>query len=141
MTAERLQLETSQLEKYFKKRYMFENLGTQNEYVDVGVKTQSGKIYRLNILLNSDYPNSLPEVYVTYPLPLIQYNGEKLPSLSVAFHTLKNDGDKVQICHFHEENWNPKQSLFKIAMKARIWLEAYEGHLRTGKPIDDFLNH
>jgi len=24
-------------------------------------------------------------------------------------------------------------------LKARIWLEAYEGHLATGNPIDNYL--
>lgn len=141
MTSQRLQMETAILERYFSKKYKFENLNSSNAFLDIGVKTQSGKVYRLEIKLNQDYPNSLPEVYLVYPLPLLKNNGEKLPSFSVAFHTLENDGDKVQICHFKPDNWNPNQSLYKISLKVRIWLEAYEGHLRTGKPIDDFLTH
>jgi hypothetical protein len=32
-------------------------------------------------------------------------------------------------------------SLYKILMKARLWLEAYEQHLRRGEPIDKYLSH
>lgn len=140
MTPQRLQYETAILERYFPKRYKFENLNLGNELLDVGVKTQSGKVYRLNIKLQADYPNSLPEVYVVYPLPLRKYNGSEIEGASHNMHTLSNDGGKIQLCHFKRENWNPNQSLYKIVLKARIWLEAYEGHLRTGKPIDDYLN-
>lgn len=139
MTPQRLQMETSILERFFARKYKFENLYLPGELLDVGVKTQSGKVYRLNIRLNPDYPNSLPEVYVVFPLPLRKHDGSVMEGASHDLHTLGNDGQKVQICHYKRENWNPNQSLYKIALKARIWLEAYEGHLRTGKPIDDYL--
>lgn len=140
MTPQRLQFETSILERYFSKKYKFENLFLPNELLDVGIKTQSGKVYRVNIRLESDYPNSLPEVYLVYPLPLRKFDGSEINGASHFMHTLSNDGNKIQICHFKRENWNPNQSLFKILIKVRIWLEAYEGHLRTGKNIDDYLN-
>lgn len=140
MTPQRLQFETSILERYFPRKYKFENLYLANELLDVGVKTQSGKVYRLNIRLKPDYPNSLPEVYVVFPLPLRRHNGTEIDGASHELHTLSNDDEKIQICHFKRENWNPNQSLYKIILKGRIWLEAYEGHLRTGKPIDDYLN-
>lgn len=139
MTSQRLQMETLILEKYFPKKFRFENLGLSNELLDVGVKTQSGNIYRLNIKLDNDYPNSLPKVYVIYPLPLLNHNGSVIGGASHSLHTLGNDGENIQICHYKSENWNPNQSLYKIVLKARIWLEAYEGHLRTGKAIDDYL--
>ena len=139
MVHQRLQDETLILDKYFPRKYRFENLNSSNEFLDVGIKTQSGKVYRINIKLEPDYPSSLPRVYVVYPLPLLKYGGSILNGLSHAMHTLYNDGDKIQICHYKNENWNPNQSLYKIMLKARIWLEAYEGHLRTGKSIDDYL--
>lgn len=140
MTPQRLQFETTILERYFPRKFKFENLNLSNEILDVGIKTQSGKIYRLNIKLKTDYPNSLPEVYVIFPLPLRKFDGSRIQGASHEMHTLSNDGDKIQICHFKPENWNPNQSLYKIILKVRIWLEAYEGHLRTGNPIDDYLN-
>ena len=30
---------------------------------------------------------------------------------------------------------------FKVAMKGRLWLEAYELHKATGKDIDHYLPH
>ena len=107
MTSERLQMETSILDRYFPRKYQFENLNTSNAYLDLGVKVQSGKVYRLNIKINSDYPNSLPEIYIVYPIPLLKNNGEKIEGYSHNFHTLNNDGDKVQICHYKKEKWNP----------------------------------
>ncbi len=139
MTPQRLQQEIAILEKYFPRKYKFENLYLDNELLDVGVKTQSGKVYRLNIKLKPDYPNSMPSVYVVFPLPLLKYDGSNISSASHDMHTLSNDGQNVQICHFKPENWNPNQSLYKVILKARIWLEAYEGHLATGNPIDNYL--
>lgn len=141
MTSKRLIEETTELEKNFPRKYRFENLNLQGEFLDIGVKTQSGKVYRLNIHLEADYPSSLPRVFIVYPLPLRAYDGSIIGGSSHLMHTLSNEGDKVQICHFVRERWNYKQSLYKIVMKARIWLEAYEGHLRTGKAIDDYLNN
>ena len=129
MTPQRLQQEIAILEKYFPRKYKFENLYLDNELLDVGVKTQSGKVYRLNIKLKPDYPNSMPSVYVVYPLPLHKYDGSVISGASHDMHTLSNDGS----------NWNPNQSLYKVILKARIWLEAYEGHLATGNPIDNYL--
>jgi ubiquitin-protein ligase len=139
MTPQRLQHEIAILEKYFPRRYKFENLWLENELLDVGIRTQSGKVYRLNIKLNPDYPNSMPSVYVVYPLPLLKHDGSVISGASHDMHTLSNDGQNVQICHFKQENWNPNQSLYKVILKARIWLEAYEGHLATGNPIDYYL--
>jgi hypothetical protein len=139
MLPQRLQHEISILDRYFPRRYKFESLYLPGELLDVGVKTQSGKVYRLNIRLKQDYPNSLPEVYVVHPTPLRKFDGSRIDGASHEMHTLGNDGEKVQICHFKRENWNPNQSLYKIILKGRIWLESYEGHLRTGKAIDDYL--
>jgi hypothetical protein len=139
MTPQRLQLEIAILEKYFPRKYKFENLYLENELLDLGLKTQSGKVYRLNIKLKTDYPNSMPSVFVTFPLPLLKKDGSSLTGASHEMHTLSNDGSNVQICHFKPENWNPNQSLYKVILKARIWLEAYEGHLATGNPIDNYL--
>lgn len=141
MTPQRLQHEIAILERYFPRRYRFENLYLENELLDVGIKTQSGKVYRLNIKLKPDYPNSMPSVFVIFPLPLLKNDGSIISGASHDMHTLSNDGSNIQICHFKPENWNPKQSLYKAILKARIWLEAYEGHLATGNPIDNYLTN
>jgi hypothetical protein len=138
MIAQRLQHETTILETFFARKYQFVNLNSPLELLDVGVKTQSGKVYRINIHLKSDYPNSLPEVFVVSPI-LRMKDGSIIDSYNHDMHTLHIGSDGIQICHFKSEKWNPQESLYKIILKARIWLEAYEGHLRTGKPINDYL--
>lgn len=139
MTPQRLQQEIAILEKYFPRKYKFENLSLNNELLDVGVRTQSGKVYRLNIILPPDYPNSLPSVYIVYPLPLLRHDGSPISGPSHEMHTLSNDGSKIQLCHYKTQNWNPKHTLYRVILKARIWLEAYEGHLATGNLIDNYL--
>jgi ubiquitin-protein ligase len=139
MTPQRLQQEIAILEKYFPRKYKFKNLYSENELLDVGIKTQSGKVYRLNVKLEPDYPSSIPSVYVVFPLPLHKNDGSIISEASHDMHTLSNDGANIQICHFKTGNWNPNQSLYKVILKARIWLEAYEGHLATGNPIDNYL--
>jgi hypothetical protein len=139
MTPQRLQQEIAILEKYFPRKYKFENLYLDNELLDVGVKTQSGNIYRLNIKLKQDYPSSMPQVFVVYPTPLKNFNGEDIGAYSHSFHTLEKRGNDIEICHYKPNIWNPNFSLFRIIMKARIWLECYDQHKATGRPIDDFL--
>lgn len=139
MTPQRLQLEVAILERYFPKRYKLENLGQSNEFLDVGVKTQKGNIYRLKIALSSDYPASLPKVYISYPENLRDYHGNSLLKVSASMHTLTPDNNMPQICHLKGDNWNPNRSLFQIVMKARLWLEAFDMHLESGRVLDDFL--
>ena len=46
-----------------------------------------------------------------------------------------------QICHYRDDVWTPNVTLYKVVMKGRFWLEAYEAHMRTGKAIDTYLPH
>jgi hypothetical protein len=138
MQEARFKMETKILERYFPKKFNFENRNSENEFLDVGVKSQSGKIYRLKITLD-DFPNAMPRVYITYPLPLLNKKGEKLGGPSHPMHTLDNDGNNIQICHYKSENWDASVTLYKVILKARIWIEAYECHLNTGKNVDDYL--
>jgi len=139
MTPQRLQQESAILEHYFPNRCRFKNLNSVNEFLDVDMQTQSGNVYRLNIKIQPDYPSSIPGLYIVAPLPLKKYDGSIIEDCSHEMHTLSVDCEMIQISH-STEHWNPNQTLYKIVMKARIWLEAYEGHLRTGKPINDYLN-
>jgi ubiquitin-protein ligase len=140
MTAERFNSEKIVLEKYFPRNVNFVNIHSSTGYVEVGLKTQSGNIYKLKIEVNMDYPNSKPEVYVSYPGTLTDYYGNKMLSASQAMHTLFAKSDMTQICHTWDKNWTPKLTLYKVVMKARLWLEAYEGHKKTGNSIEYYLN-
>ncbi len=56
-------------------------------------------------------------------------------------HTLGVRDGSTLICHFKPSRWVPSNILYLVALKGRIWLEAYEGHLRTGNRLDNFLPH
>ena len=146
MDNNRYSVEYRTLQKYFPRKFVFMNRNTSSEYVDVGIQTNSKKTYRLKIITGNSFPNSHPRVYVTYPshYSLVDYEGNHLKSrgASSRMHTLSpNEDNNVQICHYDSSNWRPTVTLYKVIIKCRLWLEAYEGHLRTGEPIDYFLSH
>jgi hypothetical protein len=91
-----------------------------------------------------DFPNKAPEVYIVSPKGLKGYDGRLLSEYgrSASMHLLDPDGHgHPQICHYNGQFWLPKVSVYKILLKTRFWLEAYEQHLRHGKPIDAYLPH
>lgn len=138
MTNHRLQVETQLLEMYFPKKYRITQSGNET-IVDVGVKTQNGSVYQLSIELESDYPSSLPRVYIVYPQNIRDYSGNTILSASKSMHTMSGKDGAPQICHIWPANWNPERSLMQVVMKARVWLEAFESHKTTGKPLDIYL--
>ena len=90
------------------------------------------------------FPNEPPEMYVVEPAPLRDYQGEKLSNRgsSMEMHLLAPDAyGHPQICHHNDCGWTPNITLYKVVMKGRIWLEAYELHRARGKPIDRYLPH
>ena len=108
--------------------------------VEVALKTNNGNQYRVRVYLkteeqtDSDFPNSLPDMVVTVsPKPLPNWE------VSATNHTLGKRDGFLKICHYHKSKWTDRSSLYEVIMKGRVWLEAYEGHLRTGKPMDYFL--
>lgn len=137
----RLRMEHQIMQMNFPKRFVFV-MNTPMPYVDLGLRSNSDKTYRLRIMIPNDYPNSLPKVYMTFPKPLRDYDGRDLKEKDYShdMHLLgPDDNGNIQLCHYKDENWHANVTLYKIALKARIWIEAYEGHLRTGRPIDAFV--
>jgi hypothetical protein len=60
--------------------------------------------------------------------------------LSHAMHTLEPGPENVvQICHWRDDRWHAAITLDKVLLKGLIWIEAYEQHLATAKPISDFV--
>ena len=49
--------------------------------------------------------------------------------------------DNIQLCHYSDAVWHSNVTLYKVALKCLVWLNAYDGHLRTGEPLDYFLKH
>jgi hypothetical protein len=143
MNQQRLQAEKLALDFGFPKRYVIQDLNTGHAYIDLGLRTNANRTYRLKILLG-DFPYSKPEVYVVYPKNLRDYNGYLLSDIGVSaeMHLLQPDeDDNIQLCHYSDKVWHSNVTLYKVALKCLVWLNAYDGHLRTGEPLDYYLKH
>jgi hypothetical protein len=56
-------------------------------------------------------------------------------------HTLEpSSSGKVQICHWRQSSWHSGITLNKVMIKVMLWFEAFEQHLLSGKPIDNFVS-
>lgn len=131
------------LQQYFP-RFRIQNIDDPATCGVVGKhRTNSGRDYALWIPLGG-FPNQAPCMYLVYPTDLKDASGGALADHgpSHAFHLLrKNQHGHPQICHYNGQFWHPNVTLYKIVMKGRIWLEAYEQHLATGHRIDRFLRN
>jgi ubiquitin-protein ligase len=144
MDPARLKIERHVMQTYFPHRHAFVNMEDPSQaYLDVGLKTSSGRTYRLRVNIPPDFPNSVPAVYVTYPEPDTLCDAAAKPlyqaSPSHSMHLLQPDGKFVRLCHYKQENWFPGVTLYKVVLKCLIWLEAYQSHLQDGKPLDYYL--
>ena len=139
MTTERLNLEKSVLQREMPLvQCVFKDMNTRSPYVLMPVKTKNGKVYTIRIDLDG-FPNSLPHAFVTKMLRT--KTGELMDSASASMHTLPTEHGYTRICHYGFESWSPMVSLFKVYIKCAFWLNMYELHLRTGNPMDYYLNH
>jgi hypothetical protein len=137
----RLAIEKQVLQKYFSEFNWINPTDSSNTRVEGQIKTNVGNTYKLRVYIPSDFPNSRPDMVVISPSPLKGYRGQDMKELgmSSAMHTLAPRDGYLSICHYRE--WLPNVTLYKVVLKGRLWLEALEGHKRTGKPIDTFLSH
>lgn len=118
--------------------YQFLDMDTAKPYVMMAARTNGGKLYTLRIEL-SEFPTCIPRVYVNKML--YTKSGEPMNSPSGAMHTLTAANNRTCICHYGSNSWNMYVSIYKIYVKCRLWLEMYELHLQTGKPLDYYLKH
>lgn len=130
----RLKIERDLLEKYFPGRVKW-----SSKEVEIKQETNNNKNYTLRATLSEDFPNSCPTLTIVSPKNLRQKNGEPLPENNSSFHTLRAENGCISICHFYPLKWSPVDTLYEVFMKGRLWLEAYEGHLQSGQPINNFL--
>lgn len=137
----RIEIEHALLWQYFGTTFWFAN--EDGLCAEIGLRTNSGQQYAVRFVLPDGYPDALPEALVTHPKPLIDHDGRCLADFgpSSSMHILEGHDGFTSICHYHPARWAADMTLYKVAMKARIWLEAYEIHLRTGDPIDTYLAH
>ena len=85
------------------------------------------------------FPDNYPRVFVVAPR-LLTFSGAPLSPMRHDMHTNEPDPHgNPQICHSGATAWSPATSLTAVVLKCRIWLEAYEAHLRTGRTIAELL--
>jgi len=105
--------------------------------IEGAILTSAGQSYEVRVLVPAAFPYTHPQVFVVSP---IQGRGASLTGVSHAMHTLTPDLENhPQICLYNDRNWNPALTLHHVLIKAAVWLEAFEQHRRTGRPINDFL--
>lgn len=136
----RLAAEEKLMKKYMRDFHFYNRTG--NTYIKGEVQTSGRRNkYTLKLTLPSDFPYDEPYLYVASPNILWQYGHQETVNsegTSHAFHTTDNGSDNcIKICHTHY--WDPSITCVKIILKGILWLEAYEGHLRTGKDLAEFL--
>ena len=118
--------------------YRFMDMGTSKPWLAIAARTNKGNNYTLRIELDK-FPNEIPKVFVTKMLTT--RGGDPMSGVSASMHTLSSENGRTRICHYGSQAWNPRVTLFKIYAKCRLWLEAYEGHLATGRDLDHWLKH
>lgn len=139
MTTDRFNLEKRVLQRYLPDNtYVFKDISTSHPYILLAAKTNRGHVYTLRIDLDG-FPNSLPHAFVTKMLKT--KTGQVMDSASASMHTLTSEHGYTRICHYSSAAWAPNVSILKVYIKCRLWLEMYELHLETGKPMDYYLNH
>lgn len=141
MDPARLNIERTILERSFPGASAFHDLGKPGARLEVTLPTSSGARYGLSVGLAADYPASVPQVFIVRPLVLRDFLGQDLLAISPShtMHLLKPRERHIQLCHYKAQNWHPNVTLYKVVLKCLLWLEAYENHLQSGRPITDYL--
>lgn len=118
--------------------WKFVDLNGERPVLAAAVKTKVGNLYTIQIEL-ARFPQDVPKVFVTQMLHTA--DGTAMKSSSSSMHTLGSEHGWTRICHYGSGSWTPAVSLYKIYVKCALWLNCYEEHLRTGRPMDYYLTH
>ncbi len=140
--SERLRLEMEILERYFPDFSLRDSIIPGRAYVEGVMISNAENEYIVRLHVPADLPNSVPLVEIMSPVLKDRF-GHPLVELGTSYpmHLLKPENGVVRICHYSASRWNPNITFAKVLLKVRAWLEAYEGHLESGYPIDHFLPH
>ena len=135
----RLQQEENILKDYFPGKVKWFNRNGPDTRIEIQMTSNSNKAYTLRACIQPDYPNSCPELFVCNPSrPLKGKDGNDL-ECGTDNHSYGTKQGLTTICHFVPTLWTNEYTLYQVFMKGRIWLEAYELYLQTGKPIKTYL--
>ena len=133
----RLGMEKELLERYFPGRVTWTD-PTGNTKVEVRMTTSNDKSYTLRVYIPDNCLNSCPTMVVCNPSSQLRTrNGNVIHGAED--HSWGEFDGLTNICHFHSSRWTGENTLYQVFMKGLIWLEAYEGHLRTGKSLSAYL--
>lgn len=117
---------------------------SDDTYSAFGTATSSsGHRYNLYMPIPAAFPCQRPPLYISDPDPLRMFDGTPVSSRGVSheMHTLTPHAcGWPQICHWRDPRWHSGILLHKVFLKALIWIEAYEQHLATGRPLADFVS-
>lgn len=102
------------------------------------VKTQAGKMYYLYFDLTG-YPEECPSTFVKAELK--DWKGNPLSTTDASMHCYGYWNGMTKLCLGWTSEWTPGAHLFALYVRGKIWLECYDRHLVTGKPIDYYLKH
>ena len=112
------------------------DFNSERPFLAMAVKTKTGNLYTIQIELER-FPQSVPKVFVTKMLR--DHDGDPMDKALHSLHTLASEHGWTRICHYGLESWTPGVSLYKIYIKCALWLNIYEVHLKTGKPMEYYL--
>ena len=104
--------------------------------------SNAGHRYDLYSPIPSGFPYVRPPLYLTEPYPLYTADGRPISSLGIShqMHTLTpSSSGWVQVCHWRDDRWHSNILLHKVFLKGLLWIEAYEQHRNTGRPLTDFV--
>ena len=134
-------MEKSILSEVFRDRVTWVNQRKREDAkVESTLTTTHDNQYTLRIYIPPDYPNSLPTLAVRSARgALKKRDGSEMTRASGQDHTHDGRDGFTVICHSGSGLWTGNNTLFQVFIKGRNWLEAYEAHLRSGKPLGTYL--
>ena len=137
----RLQKEIEILNRYFPS-FNFTNVFGQ-VCLEGWMITNAKNSYKIRLYVPNDVPYSVPDVVITYPSPVTDYWGNILTNLgaSSTMHLLGPKDNFPKICTYNSTHWNSNVTFYKVLIKVRLWLEALDGHKKTGNQLDYYLKH
>ena len=105
------------------------------------VKTSRNNVYRLRILVEKIIPSDCQIWLCVRRQNRCQNlrNGKEHIQLTRGLKNTDFYKILVQICFYRQVCWTRENKLFQEFEKGEEWLEAYEEHLETGKPIVEIL--
>jgi len=136
---DRIEIEDAIIQRFFPTFTLYSK--GDCKYWEGSMITNNKKKYRIRIELPNDYPDAVPMAFIISPCPLYDYTKNLMTSYgtSHSMHVFASENEYVEMCIFRSESWSADYTVYKCLKKVRVWLEAFEIHLRTGELMSDIL--